>query len=99
MKDKENKPFHVVNITLNLVHGKRLAWQERKATSFTVSPLAAGNPHLGYRRAEKYGNRDQPRYGHGDLWSGREPQHGLPFVAALGLAHDVVQRPFGLVAR
>ncbi|MGH6840546.1 MAG: hypothetical protein ACREDV_00390, partial [Methylocella sp.] len=54
-KDKPGKLLHVINITLNLVHGKRLAWQERKATSFTVSPLAAGNPHLGYRRAEKYG--------------------------------------------
>jgi hypothetical protein len=53
----QDKPFHVINITLNLVHGKRLAWQERKATTFTVSPLAAGNPHLGYRRAEKYGDK------------------------------------------
>ncbi len=54
-KDESHKPFHVINIALNLVHGKRLAWQERKATSFTVSPLAVGNPHLGYRGAEKYG--------------------------------------------
>jgi hypothetical protein len=53
----QDKPFHVINITLNLVHGKRLAWQERKATSFTVSPLTAGNPHLGYRRAGRYGDK------------------------------------------
>ncbi len=53
----QDKPFHVINITLNLVHGKRLAWQERKATSFTVSPLTAGNPHLGYRRADRYGDK------------------------------------------
>ncbi|MGC2224895.1 MAG: patatin-like phospholipase family protein [Methylocella sp.] len=52
----QDKPFHVIDITLNLVHGENLAWQERKASSFTVSPLAAGNPHLGYRRPEKYGN-------------------------------------------
>ncbi|MGQ0445599.1 MAG: patatin-like phospholipase family protein [Beijerinckiaceae bacterium] len=56
-KDRPGKLLHVINITLNLVHGKRLAWQERKATSFTVSPLAAGNPHLGYRRAENYGDK------------------------------------------
>jgi len=31
------KPFHVVNITLNLVSGNRLAWQQRKAESFTVT--------------------------------------------------------------
>ena len=55
-KDEPHKLFHVVNITLNLVQGKNLAWQERKASSFTASPLAAGNPHLGYRRAGNYGN-------------------------------------------
>ncbi len=49
--------FHVVNIALNLVGKKqeRLAWQERKAESFTVTPLHAGNWRLGYRRAEDYG--------------------------------------------
>jgi hypothetical protein len=39
------------------VHGENLAWQERKASSFTVSPLAVGNPALGYRQAKKYGNQ------------------------------------------
>jgi len=51
------RPFHVVNIALNLVRGKNLAWQQRKAQSFTVTPLhcgsAAGN--LGYRRTLEYG--------------------------------------------
>ncbi len=47
--------FHVVNMALNLVHGDRLAWQERKAHSFTVSPLHAGSLAIGdgvgaYRR-------------------------------------------------
>jgi hypothetical protein len=36
------RPFHVVNIALNIVSTKRLAWQERKAESFTVSALHAG---------------------------------------------------------
>ncbi|MGH7232224.1 MAG: patatin-like phospholipase family protein, partial [Nitrospiraceae bacterium] len=49
--------LHVVNIALNLVGKKkeRLAWQERKAESFTVSPLHVGNWQLGYRRTEDYG--------------------------------------------
>jgi hypothetical protein len=51
----ELKPFHIVNITLNLVDGKRLAWQQRKAESFTVSPLHCGNSHLGYRPVGEYG--------------------------------------------
>jgi hypothetical protein len=48
-------PLHVINLALNLVHGKRLAWQDRKASSFTVTSLAAGNPDLGYRPAAEYG--------------------------------------------
>lgn len=52
-----DKPIHIVNIALNLVHGERLAWQERKASSFTVSPLAAGNPNIGYRPVERFGQQ------------------------------------------
>ena len=52
------RPFHVVNIALNLVAGKRLAWQQRKAESFTVSPLHSGNADLGYRRSASYGGPD-----------------------------------------
>jgi hypothetical protein len=39
----KNKLFHIVNITLNLVKGDNLAWQERKAASFTISPLHSGS--------------------------------------------------------
>jgi hypothetical protein len=50
------RPFHVVNVALNLVAGKRLDWQQRKARSFTISALHAGNDELGYRNAAKYGD-------------------------------------------
>jgi Patatin-like phospholipase len=53
----ELKPFHVVNMTLNLVAGKRLAWQQRKAESFTVSPLHSGSARLSYRPTREYGGR------------------------------------------
>jgi hypothetical protein len=49
------RPLHIVNMTLNLVENRRLAWQERKAESFTVSPLAAGAGGLGYRPIDRYG--------------------------------------------
>jgi len=52
----ELKPFHVVNATLNLVSGKRLAWQQRKAEAFTITPLHCGTSQLGYRPTEAYGN-------------------------------------------
>lgn len=62
-------PFHVVNMTLNLVHGEKLAWQERKAESFTVSPLHCGSWQIpdpeeteskrrgSYRRSHEYGGK------------------------------------------
>ncbi|MDQ3261799.1 MAG: peptidoglycan-binding protein [Pseudomonadota bacterium] len=36
------KPFHLINTALNLVKGKELAWQERKAASFLFSPGFCG---------------------------------------------------------
>ncbi|MCA1817091.1 MAG: patatin-like phospholipase family protein [Acidobacteria bacterium] len=50
--------FHVVNTSLNLVGGDNLAWQQRKAESFTVSPLHSGSSRVGYRRSKDYGGDD-----------------------------------------
>jgi hypothetical protein len=52
------RPFHIVNMALNLVSGDNLAWQQRKARSFTVSPLHAGSYKLGYRPSREYGGED-----------------------------------------
>jgi len=54
MADLKSKPFHVVNMALNLVSGEKLAWQQRKAQSFTASPLHAGSYRLGYRQVLDY---------------------------------------------
>jgi hypothetical protein len=48
------RPMHVVNLALNLVRGDNLAWQQRKADSFTVSPLHSGF-RKGYRPTVDYG--------------------------------------------
>ena len=62
--------FHVVNMALNLVHGDRLAWQERKAHSFTVTPLHAGSMAVGaeggYRRTRSNPDVPHSRYGGSD---------------------------------
>jgi hypothetical protein len=50
------RPFHVINMALNIVSTRRLAWQERKAESFTISPLHAGSACKAYRRTEHYGD-------------------------------------------
>ena len=49
------KPIHVINGALNLVHGEELAWQERKAESFTMSRLHCGSFKVGYRPSTEYG--------------------------------------------
>jgi hypothetical protein len=49
------RPMHVVNMCLNLTSGDDLAWQERKAESFTASPLHCGSLNLGYRPSGEYG--------------------------------------------
>ncbi len=54
---RQTKLFHVINMTLNVVDTKNLAWQQRKAESFTVTPLTCGNHYLGYRPTKQYGSR------------------------------------------
>jgi hypothetical protein len=50
---KMKRPLHVINCALNLVGGKTLAWQQRKAMSFTVSPLHSGSCLLRRDGAER----------------------------------------------
>jgi hypothetical protein len=53
------RPLHIINIALNVTSSdKHLAWQERKAASFTVSPLHCGSAYTGYRSSAEYGDRD-----------------------------------------
>jgi hypothetical protein len=73
------QPFHVVNIALNLVAGQNLAWQQRKAESFTVSPMHAGSyrENVGYRRTEYHVDGGKTYYG------GRE---GISLGTALAIS-------------
>ena len=50
--------LHVVNMALNLVGGERLAWQQRRAESFTATPLHSGSLFVGYRRTRYYGGKN-----------------------------------------
>jgi len=56
--EQPRTPMHVVNTCLNLTGGEKLAWQQRKAESFTISPLHCGSLYLGYRDAREYGGDD-----------------------------------------
>jgi hypothetical protein len=58
------RPLHVINIALNLAGGKELAWQNRKAISYTVSPLHVGSSYSSIRYLEP------GKYTHGGLTLG-----------------------------
>lgn len=57
-KDASGPPrlFHVVNLALNLVapSNGRLEWQQRKAASFSVTPLHTGSAAVGYVPSQDY---------------------------------------------
>jgi hypothetical protein len=46
--------FHVINIALNVIDSKRLAWSDRRAEPFTVSPLHCGSDQTGFRSSKHY---------------------------------------------
>jgi Patatin-like phospholipase len=56
------RPYPIINTALNLVAGKDLAWQQRKAAAFSVTPLFTGfqlpsgglRNAGGYRRSAEY---------------------------------------------
>lgn len=51
--------FHVINAALNVVSSENLAWQERKAESFTMNRLFCGNSFVGYRPTGSYGGENK----------------------------------------
>lgn len=48
------RPLHVINATLNAVQSTHVGRHERKAQSFTFTPLHVGNRFVGYRPAAEY---------------------------------------------
>jgi hypothetical protein len=68
--------FHVVNVALNLVGGRNNAWAERKAESFTITPLACGSAYL--HRSEDVAAGKGPRgaYVNTAVYGGNERETG-----------------------
>ena len=67
---RPDAPLHILNTTLNLVATDKLAWQERKAEPFTISPLHCGSFRLGYRRTRTYAGEKGPTLATGMAISG-----------------------------
>ena len=108
-------PYPILNGALNLVAGKDLAWQERKAESFVFTPKYCGYD-LDRAVLEKsqdgaadaylptlnfYHDGSGPMLGMAMAHFGRrrEPEHGPGDQFRLGVPPDRVQRAAGLVAR
>jgi Patatin-like phospholipase len=73
------RPYQVINMTLNLASTKRLAWQQRKAECFIVTPKFCGSADLGYRRTEAYG----------------DPQGGISLGTAMAISGAAVSPNMG----
>ena len=58
-KKQPTRPFHVINTALSIVRpsGEHLEWQERKAASFTITPLRTGSRLTGFCRTGQIGGR------------------------------------------
>jgi hypothetical protein len=91
--------FHVVNIALNVVSTKRLAWQERKAEAFTVSPLHSGSAYLGFRPSWQYGDGPKKSWTHRhDSDTGPDSdksRHGISLGTAMAISGAAVSPNMG----
>lgn len=55
MLHRAGAPVHIINTTLNLVGTHHLAWRQRKAEPFSMSPLHCGSWRRGYASTSIYG--------------------------------------------
>lgn len=75
-------PFHILNATLNVVKGKQLALQARKARSFTFSPLYSGFDYTdGETDPERYAS-----YRLSSFYSCNSPSQGVRLGTAMAIS-------------
>ena len=81
------KLYPILDMTLNLLATKNLAWQERKAKSFVSTPLFTGGHRVGYRPSALYSA--------GWWGSLREPERGISLGTAMALSGAAVSPNWG----
>ncbi|HTW51567.1 MAG TPA: patatin-like phospholipase family protein [Stellaceae bacterium] len=87
----EWRPFHVINMTLNVADTNRLSWQQRKAMPFSVSPLSCGNADLGYRPTWCYAG-PPPKH---DPQPDQEIRSGISLGTAMAISGAAVSSNMG----
>jgi hypothetical protein len=85
-KKTNRPPIHVVNVALNLVSGEKLAWQQRKAESFTFTPYHSGSMYLGYRPSQEYGGTEGISVGTAVTISGAAASPNMGYHSSPALA-------------
>ena len=70
LADLKQRPLHLINTALNLVHDSSLAWQDRKAFSFTFSPVACGFQYPSNQYPPNASQRSGGYYGSAQYMSG-----------------------------
>jgi hypothetical protein len=79
---QSQRPFHVMCAAANVAIGERLAWQERKALSFTFSLLHCGGKQLGYRPSREFGGPRGITLGTAIAISGAAANSGMGFYSS-----------------
>jgi hypothetical protein len=80
------RPLQMINAALNLVSGDNLAWQERKAETFTFSPLHSGSYRLGYRPTVEFGGQTGVTIGTAMTISGAAASPNMGYHSSAPLA-------------
>jgi hypothetical protein len=78
--------FHVLNMTLNIVSTKRLAWQERKAESFVATPLHCGSGCKAFRSSADYGDKKGISLGTAMAISGAAASPSMGYHSSAGVS-------------
>jgi hypothetical protein len=79
--------YPVLNISLNVLATKDLAWQERKAEPFICTPLFTGGDRVRYRPSALYC---------AGLWGSlKEPQRGISLGTAMAMSGAAVSPNWG----
>ena len=91
-------PYPILNSTLNVTHGQRLAWQERKAESFILTPKFCGfeYPEMKEPANEKTAvskGADEGGYHDTDGWA--MPEHGISLGTAISTSGAAVSPNMG----
>ena len=82
IKEPSQRPFHIICAAVNVAQGERLAWQERKALSFTFSALHCGGRDFGYRATKQYGGPRGISLGTAMAISGAAANSGMGFYSS-----------------